>query len=132
MPGQIRSHSMKDEFTESGVGLASKSDASHFCHFYENESELLATVASYLKEGLDSGQFCIWVVPESHTPSEALQAASEVIPDIHQHQAAGDIKILSHKECYLPKERFDPDGMIYYWTSEVEKALANGYPSVRI
>lgn len=123
---------MKDEFTESGVGLASKCEASHFCHFYESESELLATVASYLKEGLDSGQFCIWVLPEPLTPSEALQAASEVIPDIQQHQAAGDIKIMSHKECYLREDRFDPDAMIYYWTSEVDQALANGYPSVRI
>jgi hypothetical protein len=33
----------------------------HFCLFYETRADLLETVASYCKAGLENQEFCLWV-----------------------------------------------------------------------
>ena len=34
----------------------------HFCLFYETTADLLETLVSYVKAGLESQEFCLWVV----------------------------------------------------------------------
>ena len=45
----------------------------HFCLFYDTKADLLETLVSYCKAGLQSQEFCLWVVaPPSRekTPSK--------------------------------------------------------------
>jgi hypothetical protein len=34
----------------------------HFCLFYETRADLLETIVSYCKAGLENREFCLWVV----------------------------------------------------------------------
>ena len=34
----------------------------HFCLFYDTKADLLETLVSYCKAGLQSQEFCLWVV----------------------------------------------------------------------
>ena len=46
----------------------------HFCLFYETKMDLLDTMISYCKTGLESEEFCLWVVAEPLTVEEAMDA----------------------------------------------------------
>ena len=39
----------------------------HFCHFYETTDDLLETLLPFFKVGLESNEFCAWVVSEPLT-----------------------------------------------------------------
>jgi hypothetical protein len=36
----------------------------HFCQFYEAGQDLIDILVPYFKEGLDAGEFCMWVTSE--------------------------------------------------------------------
>jgi hypothetical protein len=78
---------------------------SHFCHFYETKQDLLDTLVPYLKAGLESQEFCVWVVPDSALISmeEAKGALAQAVPDLDRHLADEDIEILNGLDWYLEK-----------------------------
>ena len=45
-----------------------------FCHFYETKEDLLDTLVLYFKVGLESREFCVWVVSEPMTEGRARLA----------------------------------------------------------
>jgi len=46
----------------------------HFCLFYDTKADLLETLVSYCKAGLQSQEFCLWVVAPPVTREDALEA----------------------------------------------------------
>ena len=36
----------------------------HFCFFYETRDDLVDTVISYCKSGLERDEYCLWIVAE--------------------------------------------------------------------
>ena len=46
----------------------------HFCLFYETKEDLLETLISYCKSGLEREEFCLWIVAEPFTIDEARDA----------------------------------------------------------
>ena len=62
----------------------------HFCLFYENEADLLETLACYCKAGLESEEFCLWVVAAPVTVEDARRAdalTSRLTPAPHWRRA---------------------------------------------
>src|SRR5262245_47282166 len=47
--------------------------AAHFCHFYETRDDLLDPLLPYFKAGLESNEFCAWVVSEPVTEDGAWE-----------------------------------------------------------
>ena len=43
----------------------------HFCYFYETKEDLLETLVLYFKAGLESKEFCLWVISQSLTVEDA-------------------------------------------------------------
>jgi DNA-binding CsgD family transcriptional regulator len=104
---------------------------SHICVFYESKEDLLDTVGSYFKAGLESKEFCLWVQSELVTPEEARMALSRRIPDFDRHLAAGDMEILAGREWYVDGDRFDLDRITRAWDEKLRGALARGYDGMR-
>jgi len=50
--------------------------ATHFCQFYETTDDLVETLPAFFKAGLESNEFCAWVVSEPLTEDGAWQALS--------------------------------------------------------
>ena len=66
---------------KSGIGVVGDITwGTHFCHFYETKDDLLDTLVSYFKAGLESDEFCVWVVPEPLTEHEAWSALRQAVP----------------------------------------------------
>ena len=105
---------------------------SHFCHFYETKQDLLDTLVPYFKAGLESNEFCVWVVTDPLTEEEARRALRKAIPDFDEHLLKENLEILDALEWYLTENVFNLEQVMSAWDKKLEQALARGYDGMRV
>jgi signal transduction histidine kinase len=124
---------MATEMRKSGIDvLGDMPWGTHFCHFYETTEDLLDTLVSYCKAGLESQEFCLWVVAEPVTKEEATGALKEAVPDLDRYLADHSIDIVSARDWYLQGGTFDLKRVTGGWHDRLARALARGYAGVRV
>jgi len=104
----------------------------HFCLFYETREDVLETLVSYCKAGLDGGEFCLWVVSEPMTVAEATQALRRAVPDVDRRLSEGAIEIIAARDWYLQDGTFDLNRVLAGWHDALALALAKGHAGVRV
>jgi PAS domain S-box-containing protein len=104
----------------------------HFCHFYEDESDLLDIVAPYFRAGLADNEFCLWVTCEGFEREDVIAELRGRIPDLDEHLALGRLEIVRAETWYLAQGRFDPDRVVVAWQDKLRKALAGGFDGIRV
>jgi chemotaxis family two-component system sensor kinase Cph1 len=102
----------------------------HQCLIYETQAEQFAATLPYLKQGLQQGAYCFYIV-DQHT-------AQAVREGMHQHDIAvdeaektGQLAILTQQETYLRDGRFDPGRMIAFVEEACQRARAAGFSAMR-
>src|ERR1700752_1159857 len=105
---------------------------SHFCLFYETKEDLLATLAPFCKAGLESEEFCMWVVAEPLTIDEAKDALQASGVDLERYLADSSIEIVAARDWYLQAGTFDLGRVMGSWHEKLAQALAKGYVGVRV
>src|SRR6202521_2022746 len=104
----------------------------HFCLFYETTADLLETTVSYCKAGLESQEFCLWVVAEPLVVEDARRALERAVPDLDQCLADQSIEIVAARDWYLQDGTFDLNRVISGWNEKLARASARGYAGVRV
>jgi hypothetical protein len=104
----------------------------HFCLFYETKRDLLDTMISYCKTGLESEEFCLWVVAEPLTVEEAMDALKDAVPDLDRYLVEPSIEIVSARDWYLQDGTFDLKRVTGRWHEKLAYASARGYAGVRV
>ena len=104
----------------------------HFCLFYETRADLLETLVSYCKAGLESQEFCLWVVAEPLTGEDAIHALERAVPDLDRYLADQSIEIVAARDWYLQDGAFDLNRVISGWNEKLARASARGYAGVRV
>src|SRR5712671_229779 len=104
----------------------------HFCLFYETKEDLFDTLAPYCKAGLESEEFCLWVVAEPLTIEEAMDALKDAMPDLDRYLADPSIEIVSARDWYLQDGTFDLKRVTDRWHEKLAYASARGYAGVRV
>src|SRR6266481_4589523 len=125
---------MATEFRKTGISVVGDAPwGTHFCHFYETKQDLLDTLVPYFKAGLESKEFCLWVVsaPELITMEEAKTALAQAVPDLDRHLSDENIEILNGHEWYLQENVFDLDRVTRAWDAKLKRALARGHDGMR-
>jgi len=107
---------------------------SHFCHFYETRQDLLDTLVPYFKAGLESREYCLWVVSTADllTVAEAKHALAQAVPDLDRHLSDGNIEIFDGPEWYLEESAFNLERVTSAWNAKLKRALDRGYDGLRI
>ena len=105
---------------------------SHFCHFYETTQDLLDTLIPYFRAGLESKEFCLWVVTDPLTEEEARRALRKVVPGLDEHLLNKEIEIFDGREWYLSENVFSLERVTKAWFQKLEQALARGYDGLRV
>jgi signal transduction histidine kinase len=124
---------MATEMRKTGIGVVGDMPwGTHFCHFYETKEDLLDTLLSYFKAGLESQESCLWVVSEPLTEEEARQALKHAVPDFDRYLADRSIEIVLASDWYLQGGTFDLKRVTGGWNEKLARALARGYAGVRV
>jgi DNA-binding CsgD family transcriptional regulator len=104
----------------------------HICMFYESKADLLDAAVSYFKAGLDSNEFCIWVVSDPITEEDAKSSLRRAIPDFDRHLSDGQFELIQGSEWYLERGKFQMQRIISGWSAKLSAALAGGYEGLRV
>jgi len=104
----------------------------HFCLFYETKADLLETLVTYCKAGLESEEFCLWVVAEPLSEEDARHALKRAVPDFDRYLVDHSIEIVSARDWYLQDGSFDLKRVIGGWNEKLARASARGYAGVRV
>jgi PAS domain S-box-containing protein len=124
---------MAAEMRKTGIDVVGDTPwGTHFCLFYETREDLLETVVSYCKVGLENREFCLWVVAEPLTAEDAKQSLNRAVPDLDQYLADQSIEIVAARDWYLQDGAFDLNRVINGWNEKLARASAKGYAGVRV
>ncbi|NTU41869.1 MAG: PAS domain S-box protein [Nitrospirales bacterium] len=105
---------------------------SHFCQFYETGEDLTDILVPYFKAGLESHEFCMWIVSAPISAEDALVAMRRSVPDIDDHIRKGQMVILPHTDWCLQGCCFDLRSLLNGWVKKLDTALAEGYEGLRV
>jgi C4-dicarboxylate-specific signal transduction histidine kinase len=124
---------MTTEMRKTGVDVVGDMPwGTHFCLFYDTKADLLDTLVSYCRAGLQSDEFCMWVVAPPVTVDDAIEALRQAVPDFDRYLADGSIEIVSARDWYLADGKFDLGRVMRGWLDKVARASARGYAGVRV
>ena len=91
---------MSTEMRKTGVDVVGDMPwGTHFCLFYETKADLLETVVPYCKAGLESEEFCLWVVAAPVAKEDAWHALKRAVPDFDRYVADHSIEIVAARDC---------------------------------
>jgi C4-dicarboxylate-specific signal transduction histidine kinase len=124
---------MNTEMRKTGVDVVGDMPwGTHFCLFYETTADLLETTVSYCKAGLESHEFCLWVVAEPLAVEDARRALQRAVSDFDRYFADHSIEIVAARDWYLQDGTFDLSRVIGGWNEKLARASARGYAGVRV
>lgn len=103
----------------------------HFCNFYQTKQDLLAMIVPFFTAGLESNEFCLWVVSDPLDEQEAKRAAASAIPDFDHYFAQGQIEIVPHNDRYCHHGKLHLRDMAKDWIMKTEDATSLGYDGIR-
>src|SRR6266481_6370151 len=104
----------------------------HFCLFYETKQDLLDTLISYCKSGLEREEYCLWIVAEPFTIEEAGAALKNAVPDLDRYFAGSRLEIVPARDWFLQGGAFDGKRLTASWYEKLASLSARGYPGMRI
>jgi transcriptional regulator with GAF, ATPase, and Fis domain len=104
----------------------------HFCLFYETLTDLLEPLVLYCKAGLESQEFCLWVVAAPLTGEDVTHALKRAVPDLDRYLDDHSIEIASAHDFYLQNGRFDLKKVTDGLNEKLASASARGYAGVRV
>ncbi len=125
--------SMTAEMGKTGIDVVGDMPwGTHFCLFYETLTDLLEPLVSYCKAGLESQEFCLWVVAAPLTEEDATHALKQAVPDLDRYLDDHSIEIASAHDFYLQNGRFDLKKVTDGLNEKLASASARGYAGVRV
>jgi len=104
----------------------------HFCLFYETKQDLLDTLISYCKSGLEREEYCLWIVAEPLTIDDARAELKNAVPDLDRYFADSRLEIVPARDWFLPGGAFDGKRLTASWYEKLASLSARGYPGMRI
>jgi PAS domain S-box-containing protein len=104
----------------------------HFCQFYETSQDLIDVLVPYFKEGLDAGEFCMWVTSEPLRVEQATAELRAKVPDLDDHINKGQIEIIDYSQWYTRSGRFSADEVLKGWVDKLNKAQERGFEGLRL
>jgi PAS domain S-box-containing protein len=124
---------MNDGLRKSGIGAVGDVPwGTHFCHFYQNQRDLLDVLVPYFKTGLEQNEFCIWGVFDPLDGQQVRAALNGALPDTSARIAAGDIEIVPLSQWHRGDGAADLQQLARSWEEKLDKALAKGYAGMRV
>ncbi|QLG63946.1 MEDS domain-containing protein [Halorarum salinum] len=102
----------------------------HVALLSENHEERFAAVTPFLKQGLDRGERCMYVV-DGTSRADVLESLRAADVDVDAALDSGALTFHTVEETYLRNGSFDADGMLEFYADAVEATTAE-YEALRV
>lgn len=102
----------------------------HLSAIYVTINDLVDLVVPYLTMGLESNEYCLWIVPESLPRQQAYEILQKCVPNFEQYQTS--IEIHSCQNWYMPNGVFDRTSACQSLMGKLDKAVQHGYEGLRV
>lgn len=114
----------------SGMPGNALTDGGHACCFYDTDEEHREYLVAFVRDAVAAGHKVVCVadagstrrILADHTRGGAGKAAVE----------RGQLVVVGSEDAYLAGGFFDPDRMLDWWPQQMERAVADGYPGLRV
>lgn len=103
----------------------------HFAHFYEDREGLFDVLVPFFKAGLESNEFCVWIVADPVGVEDAKKALRLAMPDFEYYISKEQIEFIPHTEWYTKGRSFDARTVLEGWVSKYIQGLARGCQGLR-
>lgn len=131
--GKTSMNHLLNSQTYSGIEvLGNMSWGTHFCQFYNTTQDLLEILVPYFKTGLESNEFCLWIISDPINIKDATEALKKAVPELDRYLIEQKIEILSHKDWYLRGGSFNLERVINGWNEKLKQALERGCTGMRV
>lgn len=125
---------MAPELRNTGISVVGDVPwGTHFCTFYETKQDLLDILIPFFKTGLESNEFCLWIISNSEllTMQQARNALQEVLPDLDRHITDKNIEVAGH-DWFFNGGSFDFRRVANQFKKKVDEALTRGFVGMRV
>ena len=95
----------------------------HFAQIYETSEEKFAASVPFVRQGLERGERCMYVVDES-SEEEVVEAMHEANVDVDAALDSGALTFHTIQDTYLRNDSFDPDEMIDFYAAALEEVTS--------
>lgn len=122
-----------DHNRKTGIEILAEAPwGTHLCLFYDSRDDLLNSLSTYYKEGLEHNERCIWVTADPINVEDAKKTMSRVIPDFYKYLDKGQMEIFHYDEWYTKGGSFDIGRTLKAWIDKHDRALEAGYDGTRV
>jgi len=123
---------MQESVRKSGIDVIGEIPwGTHFCQFYQNKQDLLATIIPYFQAGLQNNEFCMWIGADNLTSEEIRQAMTKAVKGFSAYIKKGQIEIVPYSEWYLQDGSFEGGRVLVAWEEKLNRALNKGFDGLR-
>ena len=98
---------------------------SHLCLFYETQDDLIDTASCYFAPGLESGELCVWALPDHVSPATAQERLRDTVGGFDEYIAAGRLRLIGRDEWHGNDETFDVARIAALWAGLIDEALGD-------
>lgn len=102
----------------------------HLASVYEDSDEQLETVASFLRQGLQQNERCLYVVHDN-TAEAVYTALRDSGVDVTAAEGSGALAVHTPDEVQFRTGEFDPAAAVDFWTEARERAKREGFEKLR-
>jgi len=102
----------------------------HLGCFYETKQDLIDLASTFIGSGLKNNEYCMWIVSEHLTATDAFEALKASLPNIEKYLP--QIEILTYSEWYLKYGNFDANQVIGGWITKINHVLRQSYEGLRV
>lgn len=105
---------------------------SHFCQFYQDESDLTDTLVPYFEAGLSAGESCLWVTGKKLEAEKAEDLMTAAVPEFKRFVSSGQMEFVSISDWYSLGDTFDIDSVLQGWIDKEKASKARGFTGLRL
>jgi PAS domain S-box-containing protein len=103
----------------------------HTVLLYENETEMISSSVSFIKESLIRNEKCLYIEGDAAN-TLLIEELEKQIADLDRYFASGKLQILTKEDTYALSDKFEADKMIDLLKEKSLKAVEEGYSGLSI
>jgi PAS domain S-box-containing protein len=120
-----------EDFNQAVAAIAGLQPGDHLCCMYMTEKEHRAILAPFIRTGLERGDKVLYIV-DVPTAEKLFASLEEEGLNTSAYLSSGQLFVAESRKTYIRQGHFDPDSMLELLSRKTDKALKQGFKTLRV